>query len=63
VIDGIIPEPMGGAHRNPAMAMEAVGRAIDKTLFDLGRLDGAGIRAQRRTRFLAIGRSLAPMAE
>jgi acetyl-CoA carboxylase carboxyl transferase subunit alpha len=63
VIDGIIPEPMGGAHRNPAAAMESVGRAVDQVLFDLGRLDAEGLRAQRRERFLAIGRSLAPLAE
>jgi acetyl-CoA carboxylase carboxyl transferase subunit alpha len=63
VIDGIIPEPMGGAHRNPAATIESVGRAIDQTLFDLGRLDRDGIKAQRRERFLAIGRGLSPLAE
>lgn len=59
VIDGIIPEPLGGAHRARAGAMKAVGDAIEKALFGLSDLDGDALRAHRRDRFYRIGRSLA----
>jgi acetyl-CoA carboxylase carboxyl transferase subunit alpha len=59
VIDGIIPEPLGGAHRARAGAMKAVGDAIEKALFALNDLDGEALRKQRRDRFYRIGRSLA----
>jgi acetyl-CoA carboxylase carboxyl transferase subunit alpha len=58
VIDGIIPEPLGGAHRARAGAMKAVGDAIEKALFALVDLDGEALRAHRRDRFYRIGRSL-----
>jgi acetyl-CoA carboxylase carboxyl transferase subunit alpha len=59
VIDGIIPEPLGGAHRARANAMKAVGDAIEKALFGLADLGADALRAQRRERFYRIGRSLA----
>jgi acetyl-CoA carboxylase carboxyl transferase subunit alpha len=59
VIDGIIPEPLGGAHRARAGAMKAVGDAIEKALFALNDLDADALRKQRRDRFYRIGRSLA----
>jgi acetyl-CoA carboxylase carboxyl transferase subunit alpha len=59
VIDGIIPEPLGGAHRARAGAMKAVGDAIEKALFGLADMDAQALRAQRRDRFYRIGRSLA----
>lgn len=58
VIDGIIPEPLGGAHRNKTAAMESVGQAIGRALGQLEGLSRDALRAQRRDRFLAIGRSL-----
>jgi acetyl-CoA carboxylase carboxyl transferase subunit alpha len=58
VIDGIIPEPLGGAHRARAGAMKAVGDAIEKALFALNDLDADALRKQRRDRFYRIGRSL-----
>ncbi len=58
VIDGIIPEPLGGAHRARAGAMKAVGDAIEKALFSLVDLSGDALRAHRRERFYRIGRSL-----
>ena len=58
VIDSIITEPIGGAHRDPAAAIAAAGDAIADSLAALGRLDAAGLRQQRREKFLAIGRSL-----
>ncbi len=56
VIDAIIKEPLGGAHREPGAAMAAVGAAIAEALDELGELSASEIRAQRRDRFLAIGR-------
>jgi acetyl-CoA carboxylase carboxyl transferase subunit alpha len=58
VIDCIITEPIGGAHRDPTAAIAAAGDAIADALAALGRLDAAGLRQQRREKFLAIGRSL-----
>lgn len=54
VIDQIVLEPVGGAHRSPAAAIEAVGDAIELALSDLSALDGAMLRAQRREKFLKI---------
>ncbi len=54
VIDGIVLEPVGGAHRNPAVAIDAVGDAIELAMSDLSPLDGAMLRAQRREKFLKI---------
>jgi acetyl-CoA carboxylase carboxyl transferase subunit alpha len=55
VIDRVVPEPLGGAHRLPKAAIEALGEAIDEALQPLIGLDGARLRAQRRERFLAMG--------
>jgi acetyl-CoA carboxylase carboxyl transferase subunit alpha len=56
VIDRIIPEPLGGAHADPAAAIKAVGDAIDQELRDLAPLSAAQLKKQRAERFLAIGR-------
>src|SRR6201987_5924935 len=58
VIDVIIPEPIGGAHRDPAGAIGADGEALTAALSGLNGLDRAEIRRRRRDKFLAIGRSL-----
>jgi acetyl-CoA carboxylase carboxyl transferase subunit alpha len=58
VIDAIITEPIGGAHRDPPAAIAAAGDAIADALSALARLDPAGLRHQRREKFLAIGRNL-----
>jgi acetyl-CoA carboxylase carboxyl transferase subunit alpha len=55
VIDGIIPEPLGGAHRERQPAVAAAGEAIDAALRALAPLDGPGLRQQRREKFLAMG--------
>jgi acetyl-CoA carboxylase carboxyl transferase subunit alpha len=57
VIDLIIPEPAGGAHRNPAEAIAAAGEAIAIALGELAGLDPETLRRQRREKFLAIGRN------
>ncbi len=56
LIDAVIPEPMGGAHRAPEEAMESVRRAITAALAPLVGLDGATLRTRRRDKFLAMGR-------
>jgi acetyl-CoA carboxylase carboxyl transferase subunit alpha len=60
VIDGIIEEPLGGAHRDAAATIDSVGDAVDQALNDLAGLDGAALKAARADRFLAIGRTLEP---
>ncbi|MEM0985439.1 MAG: acetyl-CoA carboxylase carboxyltransferase subunit alpha [Pseudomonadota bacterium] len=56
VIDTIVKEPVGGAHRAPASAIEAAGKAIDKALAALIPLSPLELKAQRKERFYAIGR-------
>ncbi|MCL8383764.1 MULTISPECIES: acetyl-CoA carboxylase carboxyltransferase subunit alpha [Xanthobacter] len=58
VIDGIVKEPAGGAHRDADAAIAAAGDAIADALSSLAGLDGAQVRKARRDKFLAIGRSL-----
>jgi acetyl-CoA carboxylase carboxyl transferase subunit alpha len=55
VIDTIVPEPLGGAHREREPAILALGDAIDTALRPLLSLDGPTLRAQRREKFLAMG--------
>jgi acetyl-CoA carboxylase carboxyl transferase subunit alpha len=59
VVDAVVPEPTGGAHRDPAAAIIATGEAIDAALAELRGLDPATIVRLRREKFMAIGRSLA----
>lgn len=56
VIDRIVAEPMGGAHRDPAAAIDALGQAIGESLDELSTLDGAALKRTRREKFLAMGR-------
>jgi acetyl-CoA carboxylase carboxyl transferase subunit alpha len=59
IIDGIVPEPVGGAHRDPAAAIASTGEAVASALAGLKNLDREAVRRQRRDKFLAIGRGLA----
>jgi acetyl-CoA carboxylase carboxyl transferase subunit alpha len=56
VIDEIIREPKGGAHRDPKAAIRAVGEAVAGALRSLTQMDRAGVRVHRQDKFLAIGR-------
>ncbi|RIJ17530.1 acetyl-CoA carboxylase carboxyltransferase subunit alpha [Henriciella mobilis] len=56
VIDAIVKEPVGGAHRDPQRAISQAGRAIEKALGELEGLSPAELKRQRRDRFYAIGR-------
>lgn len=55
VIDRIVPEPMGGAHRDPAAASAALGRAIAEELDALSGKTADELRRLRAERFLKIG--------
>lgn len=56
VIDTIVSEPLGGAHRDPALAIANLGEALDKALAELGNEGADQLRRGRREKFLAIGR-------
>jgi len=56
IIDRIIPEPLGGAHTDPAATIKAVGDAVEEELKALLALSAAELKSQRAERFLAIGR-------
>ncbi len=58
IIDGIIAEPIGGAHRDPAAAVAATGQAIGEALASLQNLSGEQLREARAEKFLAIGRKV-----
>jgi acetyl-CoA carboxylase carboxyl transferase subunit alpha len=58
VIDAVVSEPTGGAHRDPAATIAATAEAIDKAFGDLRGLDREAVRRQRREKFLAMGRSM-----
>ena len=55
VIDEIIPEPLGGAHRFPKETMQAVRDAIKKSLSDLSEMDADALILHRQEKFLAMG--------
>ncbi len=56
IIDRIIPEPLGGAHTDPAATIRTVGDAIEEELQALLQFSASELKAQRAQRFLAIGR-------
>jgi acetyl-CoA carboxylase carboxyl transferase subunit alpha len=58
VIDTIIPEPIGGAHRDPGAAIAAAGEVLASGLCELQQMDASAVRAQRTEKFLGIGRRL-----
>jgi acetyl-CoA carboxylase carboxyl transferase subunit alpha len=57
VVDTIIPEPLGGAHRQPDEAIAAVGDALEAALAPLLVLSGAELRHQRRQKFLDMSKN------
>ena len=56
IIDGVIAEPVGGAHRDPAAAIASTADAVAGALAELKGFDRETVRRQRREKFLAIGR-------
>ncbi|MEI9888365.1 MAG: acetyl-CoA carboxylase carboxyltransferase subunit alpha [Rhizomicrobium sp.] len=59
VIDAIIPEPVGGAHRAPEETILNVGEQIARALAEMDRIPGEQLRRERREKYLAMGRDLA----
>ena len=55
VIDTIILEPLGGAHRTRQAAIDTVGSAIQDALNELSGLDGGVLKSRRRDKFLKMG--------
>jgi acetyl-CoA carboxylase carboxyl transferase subunit alpha len=60
IIDAIVAEPAGGAHRDPQQAITATGEAVAKALESLGNLSRDEIRTARAEKFLAIGKKSLP---
>jgi acetyl-CoA carboxylase carboxyl transferase subunit alpha len=58
IIDGIIPEPLGGAHRDPAAAIAATGDAIAAALMPFDSMARDAIRTMRTDKFLNLGRKI-----
>ena len=56
VIDDVIPEPMGGAHRAPEETIDVVGRVVSEALGELSKLDADTLRERRQDKFLAMGK-------
>jgi len=56
LIDTVVAEPLGGAHRDPAATLAAVGDAVQTALAPLLELDAATLRTRRRDKFLEMGR-------
>ena len=56
LVDTVVAEPLGGAHRDPAATIAAVSDAIRLALAGLAGIDGATLLARRREKFLAMGR-------
>jgi acetyl-CoA carboxylase carboxyl transferase subunit alpha len=57
VIDEVVAEPLGGAHRNPDLTLQNLSQAIDGALRQQAGLDGGVLRAKRRDKFLEMGRA------
>jgi acetyl-CoA carboxylase carboxyl transferase subunit alpha len=60
VIDSVISEPTGGAHRDPKAAIAATGEAIAKALNELKPLSRQAVLKERREKFLNMGRLTRP---
>ncbi|RMB53930.1 acetyl-CoA carboxylase carboxyl transferase subunit alpha [Sphingomonas sp. PP-CE-3A-406] len=56
VIDEIVAEPLGGAHRDSVVAIESLGNAVSSALAELAPLDPADLRKDRQAKFLKMGR-------
>ena len=58
IVDQVVPEPLGGAHRAPGDTVAALGQAVRDCLAPLLALDAPTLRLRRRDKFLAMGRDL-----
>jgi acetyl-CoA carboxylase carboxyl transferase subunit alpha len=58
IIDGIVMEPVGGAHRAPIETIDAVAEQIAEGLKEMEGVSGEELLRRRRAKFLAMGRGL-----
>ena len=58
IVDGIIPEPLGGAHRGHDAVFDATKAQISEALKEFESMEGVVIKKQRQDKFLAMGRNL-----
>ena len=58
IIDGVIPEPLGGAHRDPAATIASTSRAIGDALKSLHNMGPDELRNARAEKYLAMGRKI-----
>jgi acetyl-CoA carboxylase carboxyl transferase subunit alpha len=58
IIDGVVEEPLGGAHRDPDQVIDRAGGVLAEALTTLAGLDRQEVRRLRREKFLAIGRTI-----
>jgi acetyl-CoA carboxylase carboxyl transferase subunit alpha len=58
LVDSVIAEPLGGAHRDPAVTLASVSDAVALALDGLAGQDGPTLIARRREKFLAMGREI-----
>ena len=56
IIDRVIPEPLGGAHRDSQGAIAAAGDALEEALGSMVEIDGGVLRTQRREKYLEMGK-------
>jgi acetyl-CoA carboxylase carboxyl transferase subunit alpha len=57
VVDRVIEEPLGGAHRNPKATIQAVGQVLGEALDELADIEGGILKARRREKFVDMGKS------
>lgn len=62
LVDLVIPEPLGGAHRGRSTTIASVGDAVEEQLRPLTRLTPAELKRQRREKFLRMGQPVEPKA-
>ena len=58
LVDHVVAEPLGGAHRERAATVEAVGEALDAELRTLSGMDGGALLLRRREKFLNMGKQV-----
>ena len=58
VIDQLVPEPLGGAQRDQAAAIDNLGKTLEGLLSPLEAMSAEALRAARHEKFLAMGRNL-----
>ena len=57
VIDSIVPEPLGGAHRDVPAVIQSLGDALETALLEMSEIKGGVLRARRREKFIEMGRA------